>query len=107
MELFIDTTDREKIVLELRDGRQTIAKIQKSLEKLSERLLPEIGQFLKARRVRLSDLEMILVNPGPGGFSATRTGVATANALNFALGIDKVVLPKYGKLPNITKARLR
>ena len=86
--------------------------MEKSVPELSERLLLELKQFLKKHKVALSDLQKIFVNPGPGGFSTTRTGVATANALAFALDIPlaewpsgivkKIVLPKYDKLPNIT-----
>jgi|SRR3989338_8457795 len=105
MKLFIDTTDRERVVLELSKGKTTVARLEKSVPELSERLLPLLKSFLKAHKVKLGDLELVAANPGPGGFSATRTGVATANALNFALGIDKIVLPKYDKAPNITKPK--
>lgn len=101
MELEIDTTEHGRLKLEL-DGKR----LDKKVEGLSESLLPELRKFLRKNKIKLGDLKKISVNPGPGGFSSTRTGVATANALNFVLGLsEKIVLPKYGKAPNITHAR--
>lgn len=92
-----------------------VARRVKNVMQISENLLPEIAKFLQKHKVELKDLTKILVNPGPGGFSSTRTGVATANALAYALGIPvaqwpsrkvkETVLPKYDKEPNITKPR--
>jgi len=105
VELLIDTTQQNKIVLRLLQGRRIVGKFSKADVKISENLLPAIAKLLKKARVKLSDIKKVSVNPGPGGFSSTRTGVATANALNFALGLDKFVMPKYDKMPNITKSR--
>ena len=106
MELFIDTTEREVIKLALLDGKKVIVQRRKHTREISENLLSEIAGLLKSKKMRLSDLEKISVNPGPGGFASTRSGVATANALAYALGIlKKTVSPKYDKEPNITKPR--
>lgn len=115
MQLLVDTTQRNILILELLDGKKPMIRIEKTVDGLSENLLPEIQKFLRTRKVNLGSLSKILVNPGPGGFSSTRTGVATANALAYALGIPvaewpsgrvrQIVLPKYDKEPNITKPR--
>lgn len=117
MNLLIDTTEGERIVLGLVEKKKIVAKHERRVFQISENLLPEIGKFLKRHRVSLKSLAKILVNPGPGGFSSTRTGVATANALAYALGIPVaeypsgkvrvIVMPKYDKLPNITKPKRR
>lgn len=106
MQLLIDTTERETIKLVLLDGKKVIASRQKHTREISETLLTEIGKLLGRHKINLQDLEKILVNPGPGGFSATRTGVATANALNFVSGSRTIVLPVYDKAPNITRPKL-
>ncbi|MDP3994008.1 MAG: hypothetical protein Q8P75_03460 [bacterium] len=114
MELLIDTTERGKLVLGLiREGR--MIKKERKVEQLSESLLLLLQKFLRSNKVKLADLQKILINPGPGGFSTTRTGVVTANALALALGIPvaefpngkpkTMVLPKYDRLPNITKPK--
>ena len=105
MELYIDTTERGRIKLRIFNGGKVRAKSEKSTNKISESLLAEIEKLLKKTKLEVSDLSRVLVNPGPGGFSSTRTGVATANALNFVLGVNKFVLPRYDKEPNITKSK--
>lgn len=115
MELLIDTAERETIKLALLDGKKIVASWQKHTHEISEHLLEEINKLLKATKLKPSDFKRILVNPGPGGFASTRTGVATANALAYALGvpvaewpsgkIKKIIEPKYDKAPNITKPR--
>lgn len=111
MNLLIDTTQRDLLVLGLYDGHKKLASMQKEVRGLSENLLPELENFLKKCKVNLKNLTEISVNPGPGGFSSTRTGVATANALAYALGIPvaefpsgkvrDVVRPKYDQPPHI------
>ncbi len=103
MELFIDTTEYGHIKLRLQDGHRVIGKSEKKTEKISESLVQEIEKLFRREKMTFRDLKKVSVNPGPGKFSSTRTGVATANALNFALGLDLVVLPKYDKEPNITR----
>ena len=113
MQLLIDTTTQGKISLAIYSRTKLVAKSTTATDKISESLLAEIAKLLKKHKLGLKNLSKVLVNPGPGRFSSTRTGVATANALGFALGIPvaewpsgkirEIVLPKYDKLPNITK----
>ena|SRR3989344_5104494 len=115
MDLVIDTTERGKIKLALFHQHKLLAKLEKETDKVSEFILLEIERLLKKSKIKLHDLEQISVNPGPGGFSSTRTGVAVANALAYALGIPvaesqsgkikEMIVPKYDKQPNITKAK--
>lgn len=117
MNLLIDTVQKGLLKLELQAGGKTVAKLEKNTDELSEEFLPEIQKFLRKQKVEPQDLSKIFVNPGPGGFSSTRTGVAVANALAFALNIPlvdsksgkvkEVVLPKYEKEPNITHPATR
>ena len=95
MELFIDTTEHGEIKLRILDGHRVVARSHTATEKISESLLAVIEKLLKKSKMKLSELSKITAHPGPGGFSSTRTGVATANALNFALGVDQIVVPKY------------
>jgi len=101
MRLLIDTTEPGRLKFEVNNQR-----LDKLVNGLSENLLPQLKRFLKTHQVKLRDLKKIVVNPGPGGFSSTRTGVVAANALAYALGIPKQnVLPRYDKAPNITKPK--
>ena len=115
MELVIDTTQPGILVLELRENQKRVSRLQKQTEKLSEEILSQINFLLRRHRVNLRELQKISVNPGPGGFSSTRTGVTVANALAYALDIPvatwpggrvkKMVLPHYDHPPHITRPK--
>ncbi|MEK7072690.1 MAG: tRNA (adenosine(37)-N6)-threonylcarbamoyltransferase complex dimerization subunit type 1 TsaB [Patescibacteria group bacterium] len=99
--------------------------------KQAENLLPLIGESLNNWQKKISDITGIAVVTGPGGFTALRIGVVTANVLAYALDIPVigltlnefknnrqlvaqainklknaksggVVVPEYGREPNIT-----
>lgn len=106
MELYIDTTDNQKIIV--RVGEIEIVKTYQSPRGQDVLLLVE--EALKKAKAKKEDLKSIKVDPGPGAFTSTRVGVAVANALGFALKIpvnDKkpgeFVKPIYDKPPSITE----
>lgn len=83
MKLYIDTSDREKIVVEINKKRfETKAKEQKS-----QKLLPFIEEVLKKEGASFKKIKEIEVNTGPGSFTGLRVGVSVANALGWGLGI--------------------
>lgn len=107
MILAIDTTNREKIILEL---------LNKNIEKCfefetqdqSKDLLVAVNGILKQEKLSLKDIKAIQINPGPGSFTGTRVGVTVANTLGWTLNIpvygrrkikqknfQKIVLPSY------------
>ena len=106
--LTIDTTLFEEAEVGLKTATGGIVENKKftAERKLSEKLLPEIDNLLKQNRTTIKDLIAIEINTGPGSFTGTRIGVATANALAFSLGIPingkELVTPVYSKPPNIT-----
>jgi len=69
----------------------------------SEELLPEIDKLLKKNKVLPKNLGLIIVNIGPGSFTGTRVGVATANALVFGLEIPVAGVKNKGKIEDILK----
>lgn len=96
MKLFIDTCDRNKIIIKLD---------KKSFEFISENQKPQdliglIEKTLRKEKINRKEIEGIEVNLGPGSFTGLKIGVAVANAFGFALDIPvngkrKLVLPKY------------
>lgn len=91
MHLYLDTTDGETIRLALGANGALIA--QKTLSakhRQSERLLAAVEALLAKAGKTKRALAGIVVTNGPGKFTATRIGVATANALAYALGIPAV-----------------
>jgi len=94
--LFIDTTDREKIIIGLdHEHWEFVSKNQRPQD-----LVGLIEETLKTEKISLRDIKEIEVNVGPGSFTGLKIGVAVANALGFALDIPvngqrQLVLPKY------------
>ncbi|OIO07917.1 hypothetical protein COX68_00815 [Candidatus Falkowbacteria bacterium CG_4_10_14_0_2_um_filter_41_15] len=117
MTLYIDTSDRVKIIIALKNGNKNI--ILKSFlapQRQAEKLLVEIDKLLKKTGQKLSDLKKIAVMEKGSSFTALRIGILTANALAYALNIPvasaggrqalvkkgiRVVVPEYDRMPNI------
>lgn len=95
--LFIDTSDRENQTIKL-DGKTF---------KVEGDLVSFLAQTLEKEKTSFDQIKDIKIKKGPGSFTGLRMGAAVANALRYALGIEedprKVVLPRYGKSPNISK----
>lgn len=83
MKLFINTSDREKIVVGI--GKKRFEEAAK--EKASQKLLPFIEEVLKREGKTFKDIKEIEVYEGPGSFTGLRVGVSVANALGFSLGV--------------------
>ena len=118
MTLYINTSSRDEIVIALLNGEETLSiKKIKAEKKQSEKLLPAIDKLLKLKKVKLCDLDKIVVANYGSSFTSLRIGVVTANALGYALnipvesedGLGKVkkflghfiVEPCYSAEPNI------
>ena len=83
MKLYIDTSDREKIIIGIDEKRyESLAK-----EDSSQKLLPFIDEILKKEKKKVSDIDKIEVDTGPGSFTGLRVGVAVANTLGWALKV--------------------
>jgi len=83
MKLFIDTSDREKIVV----GIDTKRFSENAREGASQKLLPLIEDSLKKEGKGFDDITEIEVATGPGSFTGLRVGVSVANALGWSLGV--------------------
>ena len=87
MKLLIDTTQRKKAIVTLENGINII--------KEGESALVLIEEILTEQQLHIADLTEITANPGPGSYTGVRVGAAVVNALNFALGREKIILPQY------------
>jgi len=98
MKLYINTSDREKIIVGLGDKKYK----EKAKDGSSQRLLPLITEALKAQKKDFKDITEIEVETGPGSFTGLRVGVSVANALGWALKVPvngKDI--SKGKIPDI------
>jgi len=85
MKLYIDTTDSEKIFIEL-DGERFSSR---SKVKKAQALLPLIDKALKSKNKDIHEVTEISYNLGPGSATGIRVGAAVAQALEFALELDR------------------
>ncbi len=98
--LIIDTTDNKLTVIKLMTGKIEVELKSPQKTKSQETLLL-IEKIAKKNNMKLSEIDEIIVNTGPGSFTGTRIGVSIANALGFGLDIkvngskSKQALPKY------------
>lgn len=121
MILAIDTTKNNIIAVSVKDGKKSVIKKKfASAHRQAEDLLPAIDKTLKAKGLKLAEIEKIQVANQGGSFTSLRIGAVTANALAYALGIEakgmrgkekkigrrgkfRVVEPYYNAEPRITK----
>ena len=117
MTIAFDTSELKTLWIRLDDGRK-IKRFKFSV--YADAALPHLVKILGGRKPKL-----IGAVAGPGAFSATRTGVALANALAYGFGVPIVALNqaqfdssdplppgarppvavRYGMAPNITKKK--
>ncbi|MDD5071546.1 MAG: hypothetical protein PHQ42_02300 [Patescibacteria group bacterium] len=122
MILYLETTGGDEIEIALKKGKGVLVS-KKFMARYSqaEKLLPAIDKILSSKKIKLKDLKEIeIANEGNAdtSFTSLRIGIATANALGYALGIPvrglpekvkskrfsgfDVIEPVYNKEPNIT-----
>lgn len=122
MILYIDTTkNNDNIELKAVSGEEVLVRKKiKAKRAQSEKLLAGIKDMLEKNNLELSKIKGIKINNKGGSFTSLRIGVATANALGFALGVPvesfegeskslgkniSIVEPEYSGQPNITKKK--
>ena len=80
--LWIDTSDENSFIALDHEIFYFDTKSRQSLE-----LFPALEALLKKCQITLKDLTHIAIGIGPGSFTGTRLGIATAKSLGYALNI--------------------
>src|SRR3954449_10890345 len=95
--LALDTGSPLVSVALARDGAVVAARSVEQ-ERSSTRLLEMVREVLEEAGIRIGDLGGIAVLRGPGSFTGSRIGLATALGLHQALGIPATALPSLQAL---------
>ncbi len=86
--LLIDTSSSKKISVGLRlENKKTFSVENDATVLKSQILLILIDKLLSEHNLKISDINEIKVNLGPGSFTGLRVGIAVANTLGFTLKI--------------------
>ena len=89
MILYIDSTNFDAVTYALKMGSGAISKkTYKANPHESYEVFAHLEKFLKASKVKQSDIKKIIVNKGPGSYTGTRIGVTHALALGFAWNVS-------------------
>lgn len=96
--LALDSSTDAVSVAVLRDGEAVAIRARRAARPLSESLLPAVEAALDDARIALADLSLVAVATGPGSFNGIRGGIATAEGLSIALGVDAVGVPTLDAL---------
>ena len=107
------------------DDEQLLYETWQAHRELAETIHLRIKQCLESQKLSLQQLGGLVVFQGPGSFTGLRIGMSVANALASSLNVpivgakddywlvsgraallhgvnDKIVLPEYGALPNVS-----
>ena len=120
-------TDKPEAEIGVFDGsRKLVYETWLAHRELSDTIHKKLQMILNKSSKQIGDIKGIVIFQGPGSFTGLRIGATVANALAYGLNIpivgatgddwtkagikklvagqnDKIVIPKYGAEPNITK----
>lgn len=89
--LSIDTSSNLCAVAVLEDSNLIQENILDDTKNHSERIMPVIAQTLEESNLKLSDIDLIVCDKGPGSFTGIRIGVATVMSF-----VDSLKIPAIG-----------
>lgn len=90
--LYIDTHDKNVVIILFKDGKVLDMKTLSSTNKHSQITLPTIREVLDEQRLDIHDLGEIIVVNGPGSFTGERIAVTIGKTIAYALEIPIKVI---------------
>lgn len=100
--LIIDTRNSGNVLAKLIAGDKTFEENSTSKDNRPESILLLIDKVCVRAGVKVSEVDEITVEEGPGSYTGLKVGASVANALSLALGkkvnrknIGEIVEPKY------------
>ena len=105
-QLYIDTAQRDKTIVALVVDGRTHKLVDRSDFASSQALLPLIAKILGQKKIKLTEIDEIKVNTGPGSFTGLRVGISVANTLGWILNIPVNGRLKQSAEPVYTKSKI-
>ena len=85
--LIIDAAN-EKILFKIIDGSKSYTSSYPNSRENFDKILILLFEFLKENDIKITNINNIFVNQGPGSFSGIRCSIAVAKGLCFAYKLD-------------------
>ena len=90
--LFIDTHDKNVVIILFKDGKIISSKNVESKNRHSEITMPLIDEVIKGGKIDVTDLNSVIVVNGPGSFTGERIAVTIGKTIAFLLKIPVRVI---------------
>ena len=90
--LFIDTHDKNVIIIIYKDGKVTGMKNLESKSKHSEITMPTIDSLFSELKLDIKDISEVIVVNGPGSFTGERIAVTIGKTIAYCLSIPIKVI---------------
>ncbi|MDE5889110.1 MAG: tRNA (adenosine(37)-N6)-threonylcarbamoyltransferase complex dimerization subunit type 1 TsaB, partial [Bacilli bacterium] len=85
--LFIDTHDKNVLIILYKDGKIVSNKDVQSVNKHSEITMPVLDNVLSESGVSVNELDNVIVVNGPGSFTGERIAVTIGKTISYCLNI--------------------
>ena len=85
--LFIDTHDKNVVLILFQDGKILKMKNVESTNKHSEITMPLLDELMKECELDIHDVHDVMVVPGPGSFTGERIAVTIAKTIAYCLSV--------------------
>lgn len=91
--LAIETATQKGSVNLLENGREIAFWVGDGSKSVSSELLPQISKLLADGGITINEVDLLAVSAGPGSFTGVRIGLAAAQGLQMAAGINAAAVP--------------
>lgn len=96
--LFIDTHDKNVVLILFKDGKVYKMKNVESTNKHSEITMPLLDELMKESNLDIHDIHDVIVVPGPGSFTGERIAVTIAKTIAYCLSLPIRVIDSLSLL---------
>ncbi len=88
--LLIDTSTKNLSITVAKDDKVLSFSNAKMTKTLNTAIIPAIDKQLKKNKLKMDDIDCIVIGQGPGAFTSLRVGMATVKGLAFSRGLPLI-----------------